>query len=52
MVFIDDLFCRLWEVDEAMAQAFADDLINWWLECGADLANDAIGSELRSVIKT
>ena len=52
VVFIDDLLRRLREVDEAMAQAFADDLISWWLECGADSGDDAVGLELSSVIET
>ena len=52
IVFIDDLLRRLWEVHEAIVQAFADDLISWWLECGANLGDDAVGLELCSVIET
>ena len=51
LVYINDLLSELHTLPDASAQAFADDLISWWLET-LQSASTTISTEISQIIQT
>ena len=52
LVYINDLLTQLRSINDAFAQAFADDLVSWWIDSASSSPSSSPGPQLSQCIQT